>query len=321
MFTPIGVQEHKGALIPTVLPGYVSSIWDHWQREFTLISIIALTAICFTQTALITGANTGIGLETAKELARMGATVVLGCRDTKKAKAAVKAVIDHARTNGRNTKEGQQDSVIPDDEIAVSMELDLSSYNQVRRFARRYKEEVGKLDVLVLNAGVMRLFGCERLEAPMHPGHELQFATNHLGHYLLTLLLYPLLSAAKNGRVVAVSSAAAEFYARSGRRIRFEDPHWTEEFDSTSAYGQSKMANAVFARELAIRGRHKGVTAASLHPGAVATELGRHSVWWFAPIFNFFRAFAFKTAMQGAQTSIQLAVCPELNDPSSDLNG
>jgi len=182
---------------------------------------------------------------------------------------------------------------------------------------------VGKLDVLLLNAGVMKLLGCARTEAELHPGHELQFATNHLGHYLLTMLLYPLLCESKFGRIVSVSSEAAVFYAKSGRTMRTDDPHWTKasEWDSMMAYGQSKMANAMFAKELAERGKNKGITAVSLHPGVVATELSRHNVWWLSLIFACFRPLAFKTPMQGAQTSIYLCVCPELNNTEHKFNG
>ncbi|MEE2732737.1 MAG: oxidoreductase [Pseudomonadota bacterium] len=203
------------------------------------------------KTILITGANSGIGFEAAKVLAAKGAHVILACRNPSKGQAAIDAIKrDHA---------GAQ---------LTLMSLDLSSLQSVRDFCAAVAARVDHLDVLVNNAGVM---------APPYSktadGFESQFGTNHLGHFALTALLLPLLEKAEAGRVVVVSSVAH----RLGN-IRFHDLNWEKRYSRWQAYGQSKLANLMFAKELQRRLQQRGskVIAVAVHPGYSNTNLQQY---------------------------------------------
>lgn len=198
--------------------------------------------------AVVTGANSGIGLEAARGLAALGARVVLACRSVDKGEAArrdIEGSVATARVEVR--------------------ELDLASLESVRLFAEGLADEHDRLDLLVNNAGVMALPRRETAD-----GFEMQFGTNHLGHFALTGRLLPLLLAADAGRVVTVSS----LYHKRGR-IRFSDLQRTEGYDKWGAYAQSKLANLLFALELDRRLRAADAEAASLaaHPGYTSTNL------------------------------------------------
>jgi NAD(P)-dependent dehydrogenase (short-subunit alcohol dehydrogenase family) len=198
--------------------------------------------------ALVTGANSGIGFETARGLARAGAHVVLACRDLDKARAA----------------EVRIRAELPDAALEP-LGCDLSRLAAVREAAQHFTATHQRLDVLCNNAGVMAI--PRSLSAD---GFEMQFAVNHLGHFALTgLLLQPLLRAAA-ARVVTVSSSAH----RIGR-IHFDDLDGEHGYQKWVAYGQSKLANLLFAYELRSRLRACGVAAISLacHPGYAATNL------------------------------------------------
>ncbi len=198
--------------------------------------------------AVVTGANSGLGLIVARELARAGARVVLACRNTDKGATALRGV-----TNEVPTAEA---------ELAA---LDLASLDSVRSFAQEFLKAHDGLDLLINNAGVM---------APPRrttkDGFELQFGTNHLGHFALTGLLLGALEGRKGARVVTVSSTAH----RMGR-INFDDLHGERRYRRWRAYGQSKLANLIFALELDRRLRAAGSTISSLaaHPGYAATNL------------------------------------------------
>ncbi|XP_046379980.1 retinol dehydrogenase 12-like [Haliotis rufescens] len=246
------------------------------------------------KTVLITGANCGIGRETARDLAGRGARVILACRDVTKAERAA----DDIRKNTGNP------------EVVVRV-VDLASLESVRKFAREVTEKEKRLDVLINNAGVMF---CPYWKS--QEGYEMQFAVNHLGHFLLTNLLLDLLKKSAPSRIICVSSLAH----RRGR-INFEDINMEQHYDSLMAYGQSKLANVLFARELARRLQGTEVTANSLHPGVVKTELGRHlsvmGVSWFKQtLFKVASLIFIKTPVQGAQTTIFCAVDESLNDVS-----
>jgi NAD(P)-dependent dehydrogenase (short-subunit alcohol dehydrogenase family) len=198
--------------------------------------------------AVVTGANSGLGQVTARELARAGAKVIIACRNTGKGDQAAAAI---------------RSGVIGAD-VDVRA-LDLADLASVRGFAARLMGDHDQLDLLVNNAGVM---------APPRratvDGFELQFGTNHLGHFALTGLLLPALLHAKSPRVVTVSSGAH----RIGK-IDFGDLQSERSYNSWLAYGQSKLANLMFAFELARRARAAGSTLSSLaaHPGYAATNL------------------------------------------------
>jgi len=200
------------------------------------------------KTILVTGGNSGIGYEAARQFARKGAHVVLACRDVQKAQAA-RATI---------TSEHPPAVVEP-------LELDLASLASVRAFAAAYRTRHKRLDVLCNNAGVMALPYRKTAD-----GFEMQFGTNHLGHFALTGLLLDLVLQTPAARVVTVSSGAH----RMGR-IRFGDLHWERGYRKWAAYGQSKLANLLFAYELQRRLDGAKATAISVacHPGYAATNL------------------------------------------------
>jgi NAD(P)-dependent dehydrogenase (short-subunit alcohol dehydrogenase family) len=200
------------------------------------------------RTVVVTGANSGIGLEAASVLAGRGARVVLACRDLGKARGALEAI----RAEHRDARL----------ELA---KLDLASLASVREFAKAFADAHATLDVLLANAGVMAV--PRRTTAD---GFELQLGTNHLGHFALTALLLPQLLAAPAARIVVVSSGAH----RAGR-IRFDDLQGARRYGRWTAYAQSKLANLLFAFELERRLRAAGARAIAVacHPGYAATNL------------------------------------------------
>ncbi len=199
--------------------------------------------------AVITGANSGIGLETARALARRGARVVLACRDAEKALAAERQVGLEA----------------PQRDVVSSLPLDLASLASVRAFAAAFRARSSRLDLLIHNAGVMAT--PERRTAE---GFEMQLGTNHLGHFALAGLLLDVLLATPASRVVTVSSTAH----RIGR-IDFDDLQSERSYRPWKAYGQSKLANLLYTFELQRRlDRHGADTiAVAAHPGYAATQL------------------------------------------------
>jgi retinol dehydrogenase-13 len=203
------------------------------------------------KTVLITGGNTGIGKETAVALARQGARVLFTSRDEGRGAAAVADIQERA---GRGSVE-----VVP---------LDLADLASVRAGADLVLSRVDRLDVLVNNAGVM-LLGRRRETAD---GFERMFGVNHLGHFLLTALLLDRLVASAPARVVTVSSLG---YGLAKDGLSWDDLQHRESHHGWTVYGESKLANIYFARHLAGRLQGSGVTSNALHPGFVATELGR----------------------------------------------
>lgn len=237
--------------------------------------------------ALVTGAASGIGVETARALASAGAEVVLAVRDVA-AGARVAADLTRTTGNGRVT-------VRP---------LDLADLASVRAFVAGWE---GPLHVLVANAGVM---ACPEQHTP--DGWELQLATNHLGHFALATGLRPSLAAARGARVVSVSSSA---HLRSP--VVFDDLHFERRpYEPWSAYGQSKTANVLFAVEATARWRDDGITSNALMPGGIATNLQRHiggAAYMEQARERFEKAGKFlKTPEQGAATSVLLATSPLL---------
>ena len=198
--------------------------------------------------AVVTGANSGIGLEAVKVLARSGAHVVMACRDPRRAAEAVAEV--------STAQPGARLEVMP---------LDLASLASVRDFAKALRDRHGRLDLLINNAGVMAI--PRRTTAD---GFEMQLGTNHLGHFALTGLLLDRLAAAPGARVVTQSSTA-----HKAGRMRFDDLHSERSYQRWIAYAQSKLANLLFAFELARRlaASGRGVVSAACHPGYSATNL------------------------------------------------
>ena len=230
--------------------------------------------------AVITGANTGLGFETARRLAERGAAVVLAVRDTGKGRQAA------ARING---------------DVSVR-ELDLTSLDSVRAAAADLRTTHPRIDLLINNAGVMYT-----PQQTTRDGFEMQFGTNHLGHFALTGLLLDLLLPVPGSRVVTVSS--------TGHRIRadihFDDLQWERSYSRIGAYGQSKLANLMFTYELQRRlAAHGTTTAVAAHPGVSNTELVRNTppfarrlITWLAPLVT-------QPAAAGALPTLRAATDP-----------
>ncbi|AKN16776.1 short chain dehydrogenase [Mycobacterium haemophilum DSM 44634] len=199
--------------------------------------------------AIVTGANSGLGFGLARRLSAAGADVVMAIRNRAKGEAAIKEI--HAG--------------VPDAKLAIKS-LDLSSLATVAALGEQLNAEGRPVDILINNAGVMT--PPERDTTT--DGFELQFGSNHLGHFALTAHLLPLLRAAKGARVVSLSSLAA----RTGR-IHFDDPQFEKSYAAMPAYGQSKLAVLMFARELDRRSREAGwgITSNAAHPGLTKTNL------------------------------------------------
>jgi NAD(P)-dependent dehydrogenase (short-subunit alcohol dehydrogenase family) len=204
--------------------------------------------------AVVTGANSGLGLEVARELARKGGHVVMAARDQAKAEAARASIHDQ----------------VPDASLELQP-LDLASLASVRQAAARILAGHPSVDVLVNNAGVMAV-----PERRTEDGFELQLAVNHLGHFALTAQLLPALLRGSDARVVSVTSTGRH----AGRPLDPDNPHLRGRYDPWRAYGQSKLANLHFALELERRFRAAGVPARSIvvHPGFSSTDLQARSV-------------------------------------------
>jgi NAD(P)-dependent dehydrogenase (short-subunit alcohol dehydrogenase family) len=229
--------------------------------------------------AIVTGGSSGIGVETARALAGTGAEVTLAVRDT----AA-----------------GDRTAADIDGDVRVA-QLDLADQASVRAFAGAWD---GPLHILVNNAGVMAIQEIARTPE----GWEMQFATNHLGHFALALGLHDALAADGDARIVSVSSAA---HLRSP--IVWDDIHFDfREYEPWAAYGQSKTANVLFAVEATRRWADDGITANSLMPGGIATRLQRHLEPDYMQKARRARNLPIKTTEQGAATSVLLAVSPDL---------
>ena len=201
------------------------------------------------KTVIITGGNAGIGKETAIDLAGRNARVILACRSVEKGEKAAVEVRE---------KSGNDD--------VVFRQLDLASLASVRQFAATVLEEEPRIDILINNAGVM---ACPYSKT--EDGFEMQFAVNHLAHFLLTNLLLDRLKEAPSARIVTVSSLMHVL-----GKINFDDINSEKSYDPWRAYNQSKLANILFTRSLSRHLAFTNVTANALHPGAIATELQRH---------------------------------------------
>jgi NAD(P)-dependent dehydrogenase (short-subunit alcohol dehydrogenase family) len=237
--------------------------------------------------AIVTGASSGIGVETARALADAGAAVTLAVRNAE-AGERVAAEIREGTGNGA---------------VTVGA-LDLSDLSSVAAFAAAWS---GPLDILVNNAGVMAI---QELTLSAS-GHEMQFATNHLGHFALALALHDSLAAAASARIVSVSSGG---HLRSP--VVFDDIDYAfRDYDPFGAYGQSKTANVLFGVEATRRWASDGIVANALMPGGIATPLQRHlPEHYAAQALDAFRAAGtdFKSVEQGAATSVLLAASPLL---------
>ncbi|MFG3644546.1 SDR family NAD(P)-dependent oxidoreductase [Micromonospora sp. NPDC047762] len=232
--------------------------------------------------AVVTGANTGLGFETARRLAERGASVVLAVRDTGKGKSAA------ARING---------------DVSVR-ELDLTSLESVRAAAAGLRATHPRIDLLINNAGVMYT-----PKQSTRDGFEMQFGTNHLGHFAFTGLVLDLLLPVPGSRVVTVSSVGHRIRAA----IHFDDLQFERSYSRVGAYGQSKLANLMFTYELQRRLTAHGTTVAvAAHPGVSNTELVRNApaavrrpITWLAPVIT-------QPATAGALPTLRAATDPSV---------
>eukprot|EP00058_Branchiostoma_floridae_P027906 XP_002613397.1 hypothetical protein BRAFLDRAFT_118764 [Branchiostoma floridae] len=248
------------------------------------------------KTAIVTGSNTGLGKETARDLARRGARVILACRNVTKAEEAAE---DIRKTTGNGN--------------VVVLKLDLSSLASVREFAAGINEKEERLDILINNAGIMM---CPQWKT--EDGFEMQFGTNHLGHFLLTNLLMDKLKKCAPSRVVTVSSMGHQW-----GKIHFDDINLENGYEPLKAYGQSKLANILFIRELAKKLEGTEVTCYAVHPGGVRSDLSRympdaHGRWLalVQPLVQLGMYVVGKSPEQGAQTSLHCALQEGLESKS-----
>ena len=248
------------------------------------------------QLVVITGGASGLGQETARAMAARGAQIVIPVRDMAKGETAASEI--------RKS--------VPDADIEL-MQCDLGSMASIRAFARAFLVQHDRIDLLINNAGVM---ACPHTTTS--DGLEMQFGTNHIGHFLLTNLLMPaLLEGAKVGngaRVVNLSSRGHHFDT-----VHFDDPHFeTRDYDKWLSYGQAKTANIMFTVGLEKRLAGKGVHSLAVHPGGIRTNLGRHLTEDDMALLlkrmdeNADEGFTFKTVEAGAATSCYAATAPEL---------
>jgi NAD(P)-dependent dehydrogenase (short-subunit alcohol dehydrogenase family) len=235
--------------------------------------------------AVITGANTGLGYETALALAEHGAHVVLAVRNLDKGKDAVARITANS----------------PQADVALQ-ELDLTSLESVRAAAEQLRSDYDRIDLLINNAGVMYT-----LKSTTQDGFELQFGTNHLGHFAFTGLLLDRLLPVAGSRVVTVSSVGHRILAD----IHFDDLQWERRYNRVAAYGQAKLANLLFTYELQRRLTPRGTTiATAAHPGGSNTELMRNLPAPLARVFPLVGPLIAQDPAAGALPTLRAATDP-----------
>ena len=239
------------------------------------------------KTAIVTGANSGMGMATVRALSDMGAKVIMLCRSEKR---------------GTEALEKLSSEKYRDLELIL---CDLGNYDSIRAFANIVRRGYDHIDILVNNAGFISLDRQETGE-----GLERQFGINHIGHFLLTMSLLDLIG--EGGRIVNVASGAH----KTGK-IHFDDINLTKGFNVIKAYSQSKLANVLFTRELARRVKDRGITVNCCHPGAVATNIGIDRDTGFGKTVTRLLKPFFQTPEQGARTAIFLAS----DDSVSEVTG
>ncbi|XP_054469277.1 dehydrogenase/reductase SDR family member 13-like [Anoplopoma fimbria] len=240
------------------------------------------------KTAVITGANTGIGKTTAKDLARRGCRLILACRDRRRGEDAVREII-------QETGNSQ----------VIFMQLDLASLQSVRSFANDFLRSESRLDLLINNAGLLNAGKTE-------DGFGMIFGVNHLGHFLLTALLLDRLKASGPSRVVTVASRAYEIGTLDFKCLTAQRGFGSGDsnFQLLLKYSHSKLCNVLFTYELAKRLQGSSVSCFSLHPGVIKTEIGRYSSFWWRLFVNPLVFLFAMDAESGAQTTLHCALEP-----------
>lgn len=243
------------------------------------------------KTVLVTGANSGMGLATTVALAKLGANVIMLCRSSQRGE---QALTEARRQSGSARIE--------------LMLCDLASLASIRAFAAAFLAKHQVLDVLVNNAGVVTV-----KRKTTADGFEAMMGVNHLGHFLLTQLLLDAIIRTPQGRIVNVSSGAHKI-----GRIDWKNPHLQRGFRVWNGYAQSKLANILYTRELAKRLAGTTATANSLHPGAVATNIGVDRDTGFGKAVHAMMRPFFLTPAQGADTAVFLATSPDVRTVSGE---
>jgi len=241
------------------------------------------------KTAIVTGANAGLGFETTIGLAKKRIKVIMACRNMDKAENAKNDILER----------------VPDADLEI-MTLDLASLDSVRSFTQSFKEKYDTLDLLINNAGVMI-----PPYSTTEEGYELQIGVNHLGHFLLTALFIDLMPDTSDSRIVSLSSIA---HKRGS--IHFDDLHWKESYSKQGAYSQSKLACLLFADELDRRLRESGKKKLSVcaHPGVSPTELTRYIPSILDTIFQKVLApFFTHPPEEGARPTLQATLDPTVS--------
>ncbi|SEQ79172.1 NAD(P)-dependent dehydrogenase, short-chain alcohol dehydrogenase family [Lachnospiraceae bacterium NE2001] len=228
--------------------------------------------------AIVTGANSGMGLATVEALSDAGATVIMLCRSEERGQEALEKL--------QAKKDRKLDLIL----------ADLGDYESIRAFARAVKEKYDRIDILVNNAGFISL---DRQFT--NEGIERQFGINHVGHFLLTTLLMDMMG--KGSRIVNVASGAHKI-----GKIHFDDINLSKGFNVITAYSQSKLANVLFTRELARRLKSRRISVNCCHPGAVATNIGIDRDTGFGKTITSLLKPFFQTPKEGAETAIFLAM-------------
>jgi len=238
---------------------------------------------------IVTGANTGLGKETVRALVSANATVFLACRDTQKCQSAIEEI---KKSTGK--------------ENLFAEELDLGSLESVKKFTSNFNKKQIPLHILINNAGVMAT-----PKSKTKDGFEMQMGTNHIGHFVLTTGLLESLRKGSPSRVVVLSSGAHKMGNLNLDDMFFEKTSYA----AWGAYGNSKLANILFAREFNKKYSGEGIKAVSVHPGVIETELSRY-MGFMGTLFRFFGRPFFKSVEQGAATSVYCAVSPDVEDQS-----
>lgn len=235
--------------------------------------------------AIVTGANSGMGLETTIALVNKNVKVIMLCRSQSRGEIALEKVKE---VTGKDSME--------------LMVCDLSSLKSIDEFSSTFYNKFDHLDLLINNAGVVTLKRQETAD-----GFEMMLGVNHLGHFHLTYALLDALKAAPSARVVIVSSGAHKW-----GKMDFSDPYFTKGFNVAKGYGRSKLANVLFMKGLHEKVSHTNITVNALHPGAVATNIGVDRNTGFGGKLVKLLVPFFKTAEQGAETAVYLATSEDV---------
>lgn len=247
------------------------------------------------KTIIVTGSNCGIGYEAALDFAKRGARVILACRNQAKADIACEKIKEESKN----------------EKVEVEL-IDLSSLKSTREFIERIKAKLDRLDILVNNAGLSGIPFSKTDE-----GFEIHFVANYLAHYLLTRELLDLLKKSAPSRIINVSSAAYKMGP-----INWDDLNYEKNYSDFKSYGQSKLAQILFTRELEKRLKETGISAVSLHPGVVITEIWRkreNQTWLASMLMSIFRPLVNlfgKSTSDGAKTTIHCATSDDIPSQS-----